>query len=225
MRAVRTRPGGEKPNERMPYTKPHLSPELRAQITPQNKRDRKLVAAGVFLLVGSAFLGYNFFSQEEDTSAAINSKLETIGAQTPAVGLGFGERQVLGDSTSAAEEAAAEPEQVAGQPAAANDDFTSYTVKSGDTLFNISQSYAVKWDLIAQFNGLQEPYLLHGGQVLRIPQSTTSAIPDKVYTIMKGDTLASIAKRYNITVNDIIAVNPNLQKSDLISIGQIIKLP
>jgi LysM repeat protein len=79
--------------------------------------------------------------------------------------------------------------------------------------------------LIAQFNNLSEPYTLHAGDVLKIPQATTSQVPNKIYTIEKGDTLASIAKAYNITVDDIIAVNPNLQKSDLISIGQVIKLP
>jgi LysM repeat protein len=35
----------------------------------------------------------------------------------------------------------------------------------------------------------------------------------------------TIAKQFNITVDDIIAVNPNLQKSDLITTGQVIKLP
>jgi LysM repeat protein len=215
----------------MSYVKPHLSPELRAQITPQNKRDKKLAAAGVFLLLGSAYLAYNFLTAPEDNSSAINDKLETIGAQTPAVSFGGADKQVLGVSTTddETEEDASPAPTPAVTPAPtatpSDDQFTSYTVKSGDTLFNISQSYNVKWDLIAQFNNLSEPYLLHGGQVLKIPQATTSSIPNKIYTIAKGDTLASIAKKYNITVDDIIAVNPNLQKSDLISIGQVIKLP
>ena len=217
----------------MSYIKPHLSPELRAQITPQSKRDRKMTVAGVFLLVASAALAYNVWPEKEDPSSAINSRLESIGAQTQGVTFGNAEKQVLGEATSAADittQAPAPTPSPAPSPTpapaqATTNDFTSYTVKSGDTLFNISQSYNIKWDLIAQFNSLQEPYTLHSGQVLRIPQSTTSSIPDKIYTIVKGDTLAGIAKRYNITVNDIIAVNPNLQKSDLISIGQVIKLP
>jgi LysM repeat protein len=213
----------------MPNIKPHLSPELRAQITPQYKRDRKMTAAGVFLLLGSAVLAYNVWPSGDDLTAAINSRLESIGAQTQSVSFGGSEKQVLGDSTSAAESAAVTPAPTQQETAPANqpndEQFTSYTVKSGDTLFNISQSYNIKWDLIAQFNSLSEPYLLHAGQVLKIPQATTSKLPGKIYTIVKGDTLASIAKAYNITVNDIIAVNPNLQKSDLISIGQVIKLP
>ncbi len=211
----------------MQYIKPHLSPELRAQITPQSKRDRKMTTAGVFLLLGSAILAYNVWPSGDDQTALINSKLESIGAQTPSVGFGNLEKQVLGDSTTAEEPTAAQTSQqtAPAQTTQADDQFTSYTVKSGDTLFNISQSYNIKWDLIAQFNSLSEPYMLHAGQVLKIPQATTSQVPDKIYTIVKGDTLASIAKKYNITVDDIIAVNPNLQKSDLISIGQVIRLP
>ena len=117
--------------------------------------------------------------------------------------------QVLGEATTQTEQA----------------EFTQYIVKSGDTLFNISQEYNIRWDLIAQVNNLSEPYLLHAGEILKIPQTTTSSIPNKIYTIKSGDTLVSIAKQFNITVNDIIAVNPNLQQSDLITIGQIIKLP
>jgi LysM repeat protein len=192
-----------------------------------------MVAAGVFLLFAAAILGYNLLPEDDGSTATINDKLETIGAQSEGLSFGASEKLVLGETTSVEVEASqSEPETDTATPAEpavkstpTDNNFTSYTVKSGDTLFNISQEYGIKWDLIAQFNNLSEPYMLHGGQVLRIPQTTTSTVPDKIYTIVKGDTLASIAKKYNITVNDIIAVNPNLQQSDLISIGQVIKLP
>lgn len=198
----------------MKYIKPHLSPELRAKITPQSKRDKRLTAAGVFFLLISMVLAVNLFPKKQDGNVSYNDKLDSIGAQSEQLDSQSSDKQVLGESTVAAQ-----------SPSANNDQFTNYTVKSGDTLFNISQEYGIKWDLIAQFNGLTEPYVLHAGQSLKIPQATTSKVPGKIYTIAKGDTLASIAKKYNITVNDIIAVNPNLQKSDLITVGQVIKLP
>lgn len=213
----------------MPYIKPHLSPELRAQITPQNKRDKRLTAAGAFLLLASIALVINIWPESKDDAAQINSKLESIGTQTPAVSFGNTDKQVLGASTSAADadsqDSTPSPTPTPQATSTSGDQFTSYTVKSGDTLFNISQQYNVKWDLIAQFNNLSEPYVLHAGQTLKIPQATTSSVPGKIYTIATGDTLTSIAKKYNVTVNDIIAVNPNLQKSDLITVGQVIKLP
>jgi len=191
----------------MKYIKPHLSPELRAQITPYNRRDQRSVAAGVFFLALSAVLFVNLLPNN-DNDLSSNNKTETVLTQTP---LSEADKQVLGANT--APETSTEVQ------------FTSYTVKNGDTLFNISQQYGIKWDLIAQINNLTEPYMVRAGQTLKIPQATTSQVPGKVYTIQNGDTLATIARNFNITISDIIAVNPNLQQSDLITVGQIIKLP
>ncbi len=185
----------------MKYIKPHLSPELRAQITPHQRRDVKLIFAGAFFLAASAFLAFNLWPKNNATLSSNNSAASTF-VQTA-------QTQVLGAATK--EES--EPQ------------FTQYTVQNGDTLFNISQQYNIRWDSIAQINNLAEPYVLHAGDILKIPQATTSTVPGKVYTVKANDTLISIAKEFNITVADIIAVNPNLQQSDLITVGQIIKLP
>jgi LysM repeat protein len=197
----------------MKYIKPHLSPELRAQITPHNRRDRSLATAGVIFLILAGVLTINLIPRGDAKQLATELPPQNSLPQVSEPE----DKQVLGLSTK--EEAVVEPQP---QP---TEQFTSYTVKNGDTLFNISQEYNISWSAIAEINGLAEPYVLHGGQTLKIPQATTSKVPGKVYTIKTGDTLASIAKAYNITVADIIAVNPNLQKSDLITVGQIIKLP
>jgi LysM repeat protein len=213
----------------MKYIKPHLSPELRAQITPANRRDRRLATAGVVFLIFSVVLVINLIPKSDNSGPKIDLN-QPLSQST-------GNKVVLGVSTTAEDTTEDQPvdtqtvtpppaqQTQTEQPATNTDDFTSYTVKAGDTLFNISQEYNIKWDLIAQINSLTEPYVLHAGDTLKIPQSTTSAIPNKVYTIKSGETLSSIAKSFNITVADIIAVNPNLQKSDLITPGQIIKLP
>lgn len=194
----------------MKYIKPHLSPELRAQITPAKRRDLRYTAAGIFFLVFSILLSINLWPKSSST-LPVNNKPEIIlGQSQTASPTSEPQKQILGASTYKP----APPTQ-----------YTEYKVKNGDTLFNISQQYNIKWDLIAQINNLSEPFILHPGQSLKIPQTTTSKIPGKIYTIKNGDTLVSIAKQFNITVDDIVAVNPNLQKSDLITIGQVIKLP
>jgi hypothetical protein len=48
--------------------------------------------------------------------------------------------------------------------------FIEYTVKSGDTIFNIGQSYKISWTTIATMNGLSSPFTLKIGQTLKIPQ-------------------------------------------------------
>lgn len=203
----------EKPKREMKSTKPHLSPELRAQITPHSRRDTKYAFAGVFFLLLSAFLTYNLWPKAGSSSS--NNKTVATFIQT----------QDLATSTNASSAQTVLGAETQSTEAQTTEQFTIYNVKSGDTLFNISQKYNVKWDLIAQLNSLTEPYVLHGGQSLKIPQATTSKIPNKIYTVGAGENLTTIAKKFNVTTDDIIAVNPNLQKSDLVTTGQIIKLP
>jgi LysM repeat protein len=196
------------PNREMKYIKPHLSPELRAQITPSYNRDRKLALAGVvFLLLSGILAGNLLYSGKQKAPSVTVASLNTSNTLPSSPE----ERQVLGLTTQE-------------QPFAPQE-YTTYTVKNGDTLFNISQQYNIRWDLIAQLNGLSEPYILRPNDSLKIPQATTSQVPGKIYTVKAGDTLADIAKQFNITTADIIAVNPNLQRSDLITPGQVVRLP
>ncbi len=48
--------------------------------------------------------------------------------------------------------------------------FIEYTVKPGDTIFNIGQSYKISWTTIATLNDLESPFTLKPGQTLKIPQ-------------------------------------------------------
>ena len=66
------------------------------------------------------------------------------------------------------------------------------------------------------FNNLKSN-LLSIGQVLKIP-----GISDRTYTVVAGDSLWSIARKFNTTVDNLRAKN-NL-KSDLLSIGQVLKV-
>ena len=61
---------------------------------------------------------------------------------------------------------------------------------------------------------------LNIGDKLKLP-STTSDIT--TYTVKRGDSLYSIAREYNTTINEIKKLN-NLT-NNLLSIGQIIKIP
>lgn len=49
--------------------------------------------------------------------------------------------------------------------------YTTYIVKSGDTLFNISKQYAIEWTVLATLNNLQAPFSLRAGQEIKIPQN------------------------------------------------------
>src|SRR3989344_4677498 len=47
--------------------------------------------------------------------------------------------------------------------------YTTYPIKKGDTLFNLSQRYGISWQTLAEINSLKEPYILKIGQKIKVP--------------------------------------------------------
>ena len=98
-----------------------------------------------------------------------------------------------------------------------------YTVKRGDTLYQIANSYGTTVDAIKKLNNLTNNNL-NIGQELYIPEGTIIGETDYVvYEVQVGDTLYSIAKRFNTTSDAIKSYN-NLT-SNILSIGQILQIP
>ncbi len=99
----------------------------------------------------------------------------------------------------------------------------TYTVKPGDTIYSIAQKYNTTVDAIMMLNPGLNPYNLQVGQVICVPGK--SCPPGSfVYTIKPGDTIYSIAQRYNTTVNAIMMLNPGLDPYNL-QVGQKICVP
>lgn len=96
----------------------------------------------------------------------------------------------------------------------------TYTVQKGDSLWVIANKYGITTEELKSYNNLKSN-LLSIGQVLKIPQGKTST--ENIYTVKKGDSLWTIANRYNTTVEKIKVLN-NLT-SNLLSIGQQLKIP
>ena len=95
---------------------------------------------------------------------------------------------------------------------------TVYIVKKGDSLYSIAKKFGITVDKIVSFNNLKNNNLTIGQQ-LKIPEKNTS---DEVYTVKSGDSLYSIAKKFNTTIDNIKRKN-NLT-SNLLSIGQKLKI-
>ena len=96
-----------------------------------------------------------------------------------------------------------------------------YTVKSGDSLWSISKKFGITVDELKNANNLSSN-LLSVGQNLIIPGKEAQATGDE-YVVKKGDTLYSIARKYNTSVDNLKSIN-NIT-TDSLAIGQIIKLP
>lgn len=99
-----------------------------------------------------------------------------------------------------------------------NNNYLTYKVISGDTLYSIARKYNTSIDKIKSINNLTNNNLSIN-QVLKIPVNNNYI----TYKVVSGDSLYSIAKRYNTTVNEIKTLN-NLN-SNLLSIGTILKVP
>ena len=100
----------------------------------------------------------------------------------------------------------------------------TYTVKSGDTLYSIATKNNTTIDTLKQLNNLTSN-LLSIGQVLELPSTEIIEIPTTAttYTIKPGDTLYSIAKKYNTTVDQIKQLN-NLT-SNTLTINKKLNIP
>jgi nucleoid-associated protein YgaU len=108
-----------------------------------------------------------------------------------------------------------------------------YTVRRGDTLSTISDRWRISLRIIAALNPqLANPRTIVVGQTLflgRTPFVALAACPDApgcyLYIVRPGDRLSTIAGRYGITQQSILALNPKITDPNAIFSGQTIRLP
>ena len=94
-----------------------------------------------------------------------------------------------------------------------------YIVKKGDTLYSVAMANNTTVDELKKANNLTSN-ILSTGQLLKIP---SALLPESTYIVKKGDSLYSIANKYNTTIDELKRIN-NLT-SNILSIGQVLKLP
>jgi len=98
---------------------------------------------------------------------------------------------------------------------------TTYTVKSGDNLSDIAVKFGVTVSNLKEWNDLDDDVIIEG-QVLKLYPTKESKKETKskttYHTVKKGETLAKIADKYDVTIADLKKWNK--LKSDTIEIGQ-----
>ena len=118
-----------------------------------------------------------------------------------------------------------EPSVIATIPAPA--DTWSYVVKDGDTLTSIAQRFGTEVNVLVALNNLQDAGELRAGQVIKIPGKQPADIATQPYgthTVARGESLGSIAARYETTVAELMRIN-GIANPNLIHPGQVIKVP
>lgn len=111
----------------------------------------------------------------------------------------------------------------------------SYTVVKNDTLWGLSKKYGVSVSDLKKANGVSG-HLIYVGQKLQIPTKSTKATKtakistststvdttSTTHTVVRGDTLWSLAKKYGVSVSTLMKAN-NLSSSTIL-IGQSLNL-
>lgn len=106
----------------------------------------------------------------------------------------------------------------------------TYVVKKGDTLYSIASKNNISVNNLKEINNLTND-TLYVGQLLTIPETESIVLPKEdeiinegsVYVVEKGDTLYSIAKKFDTTVDKIKETNSIV--NDILSIGMNLLIP
>jgi len=106
-----------------------------------------------------------------------------------------------------------------------------YTVQRGNTLSGIALEYGTTVREIAGLNGIKNPNLIFTGEILEIDttRSYDEIVSDAfdmnhiIYTIKRGDTLTSIAKKFGISIESIAILN-HIQDINLIYAGDRLRI-
>ena len=116
--------------------------------------------------------------------------------------------------------------QVLNIPTSINKDpgeYMIYTVKKGDSLWNIANDYNVSVSDIVEYNNLGTTVLMVGQQLLIPNKKEEEKSDDLTYIVKSGDTLWSIAKKYNIPISEL--KNLNNLTNNMLSVGQSLTIP
>ena len=107
--------------------------------------------------------------------------------------------------------------------------YTIHDVQRGETLYALSRRYGVTIEEITSANQVLSEGL-KVGQRIKIP--VKSAVADaqqpatasaKTHKVAKRETLYSLAKRYDVTIDELCEANPGLKKG--LKAGQVIVIP
>lgn len=180
-----------------------------------------LALVGIFIIIavvtGSGNPLKSIFATKTPTATATFTPTATVPSQTPSVTPTMTETPTLA------------PTNTPSGP-------QIYEVKEGDNCYSIANAFDVDLLVLLAINGFpagtcpivpgQKIYIPAPGQELATATPLPTGLPkgfEIQYTIQSGDNLASIASRFNSTVEDILKIN-NIKDQNAIFVGQVITI-
>ncbi len=112
--------------------------------------------------------------------------------------------------------------------------YATYIVARGDTLKSLAARFGTTMDVLASLNGIYNYNLIYRGQRLMVPSGSGVPAPSPypqpgpasagIYVVQWGDTFRKIADRMNVSLSDLIAVNPQIWNANWVFAGQVIRV-
>ncbi|SET16033.1 spore coat assembly protein SafA [Natronincola peptidivorans] len=110
---------------------------------------------------------------------------------------------------------------------------TIYTIQPGDTMFRIANRYGISLTGLIEVNPqITNPNVIYVGQRICVPAEITPPTPPDVfcpdgtiYIVQRGDTMFNIARRFGVTLQRLIAANPQVADPNVLEVGQRICIP
>ena len=96
-----------------------------------------------------------------------------------------------------------------------------YYVKSGDTLSSIAQANGMSLAKLVSYNPqIRDINKIAVGQKIYLSSNVT----EEYYTVQKGDNLGAIARKFNMSLNKLLGLNPDIKNPNLIHVGDKIRV-
>ncbi len=131
---------------------------------------------------------------------------------------------------------------------AKNDGTAEYAVKRGETLTSIAKKFGLTVEKILLVNpDIKDPNKLRTGQVIILPAGRSEGavvvpeariyvwqrernggrveLDEHLYLVRSGNTLTGIAKSYGLTLEKLLAANPQIDDPNKLFRGELIRIP
>jgi len=109
-----------------------------------------------------------------------------------------------------------------------------YRVVRGDSVSAIAARFGLSTASVLAMNGLSRTSLVFPGQVLKLvagppvtataPPAPATAAASPKYTVVAGDTVSKIARRFGVSTASVLSAN-GLRSSSIIRPGQVLRIP
>lgn len=112
------------------------------------------------------------------------------------------------------------------------ENYTYHTIQPKETLYSLTIRYGVPAEAIIEANPGLSTSTFNIGKIIRIPAVVIESLPtteiktvskEIEYTIAKKETMYRICKKFNVSSNELISINPKLKEG--VKAGMVIKIP